>query len=46
MLQKPLLVITIFVVIVLTFSMLHGSLCEVRMKLWGAEFAAFLQCKQ
>ncbi|EEC7123510.1 TPA_asm: hok/gef family protein [Salmonella enterica subsp. diarizonae] len=43
MLQKPLLVITIFVVIVLTFSMLHGSLCEVRMKFWGAEF---LQCKQ
>ncbi|EAW0670914.1 hok/gef family protein, partial [Salmonella enterica] len=25
---------------------LHGSLCEVRMKFWGAEFAAFLQCKQ
>ncbi|EGX5144500.1 hok/gef family protein [Salmonella enterica] len=46
MLQKPLLVITIFVVIALTFSMLHGSLCEVRMKFWGAEFAAFLQCKQ
>ncbi|EGG0261977.1 Hok/Gef family protein [Salmonella enterica] len=43
--QKPLFVITIFVVIVLTFSMLHGSLCEVRMKFWGAEFAAFLQCK-
>ncbi|HFG4679958.1 TPA: Hok/Gef family protein [Salmonella enterica subsp. enterica] len=46
MLQKPLLVITIFVVIVLTFSMLHGSLYEVRMKFWGAEFAVFLQCKQ
>ncbi|EBP4582406.1 Hok/Gef family protein [Salmonella enterica] len=46
MLQKPLLVITILVVIVLTFSMLHGSLCEVRMNFWGAEFAAFLQCKQ
>ncbi|AXC68590.1 hok/gef family protein [Salmonella enterica subsp. diarizonae serovar 59:z10:-] len=44
MLQKPLLVITIFVMVVLTFSMLHGSLCEVRMKFWGAEFAAFLHC--
>ncbi|EAV9311771.1 hok/gef family protein, partial [Salmonella enterica] len=33
--QKPLFVITIFVVIILTFSMLHGSLCEVRMKFWG-----------
>ncbi|EDL3543228.1 hok/gef family protein, partial [Salmonella enterica subsp. enterica serovar Newport] len=26
--------------------MLHGSLCELRMRLGGAEFAAFLQCKQ
>ncbi|EFF0876198.1 hok/gef family protein, partial [Escherichia coli] len=26
--------------------MLHGSLCEFRLNLWGAEFAAFLQCKQ
>ncbi|ARV32911.1 Hok/Gef family protein, partial [Escherichia coli] len=26
--------------------MLHGSLCEIRMSFWGAEFAAFLQCKQ
>ncbi|EFI4238511.1 TPA: Hok/Gef family protein, partial [Escherichia coli] len=25
--------------------MLHGSLCEFRLNLWGAEFAAFLQCK-
>ncbi|EHI0418088.1 hok/gef family protein, partial [Escherichia coli] len=24
----------------------HGSLCEFRLNLWGAEFAAFLQCKQ
>ncbi|EEZ5292965.1 hok/gef family protein, partial [Escherichia coli] len=24
----------------------HGSLCEIRMSFWGAEFAAFLQCKQ
>ncbi|EHL0132109.1 hok/gef family protein, partial [Escherichia coli] len=24
---------------------LHGSLCEFRLNLWGAEFAAFLQCK-
>ncbi|ENI7246644.1 Hok/Gef family protein [Salmonella enterica subsp. enterica serovar Sandiego] len=26
--------------------MLHGSLCELHMRLGGAEFAAFLQCKQ
>ncbi|EIH4554367.1 Hok/Gef family protein, partial [Escherichia coli] len=26
--------------------MLRGSLCEIRMSFWGAEFAAFLQCKQ
>ncbi|EFA1273280.1 TPA: hok/gef family protein, partial [Escherichia coli] len=26
--------------------MLYGSLCEFRLNLWGAEFAAFLQCKQ
>ncbi|EJO8053466.1 Hok/Gef family protein, partial [Salmonella enterica] len=25
---------------------LRGSLCELRMRLGGAEFAAFLQCKQ
>ncbi|EJC3639754.1 Hok/Gef family protein [Salmonella enterica] len=46
MLQKPLLIITIFVVMVLIFSTMRGSLCEVRMRLWGAEFAAFLQCKE
>ncbi|ECI4646701.1 hok/gef family protein [Salmonella enterica subsp. salamae] len=46
MLQKPLLIITIFVVMVLIFSAMRGSLCEVRMRLWGAEFAAFLQCKE
>lgn len=28
MLQKPLLVIAVFVMVVLTFSMLHGSLCD------------------
>ncbi|EDZ4575355.1 Hok/Gef family protein [Salmonella enterica] len=44
--QKPLLVITIFVVVILIFSAMRGSLCEVHMSLWGAEFAAFLQCKQ
>ncbi|HDN6462086.1 TPA: Hok/Gef family protein [Salmonella enterica subsp. enterica serovar Dublin] len=43
--QKPLLVITFFVVVVLMFSMQHGSLCEVHMKFWGAEFAAFLRCE-
>ncbi|EOV0285028.1 Hok/Gef family protein [Salmonella enterica] len=42
--QKPLLVITIFVMVVLMFSMQRGSLCEVHMKFWGAEFAAFLHC--
>lgn len=46
MLQKPLLIITIFVVVVLILSAMRGSLCEVHMRLWGAEFAAFLQCKQ
>ncbi|EHB3561716.1 Hok/Gef family protein [Salmonella enterica subsp. enterica serovar Oranienburg] len=46
MLQKPLLIITIFVVVVLIFSAMRGSLCEVHMRLWGAEFAAFLQCKE
>ncbi|EBB1561978.1 Hok/Gef family protein [Salmonella enterica] len=32
--------------VVLIFSAMRGSLCEVHMSLWGAEFAAFLQCKQ
>lgn len=45
MLQKPLLVITIFVVVILTLSVLRGSLCELHMKLGGAEFAAFLRCE-
>ncbi len=31
---------------ILIIWMLHGSLCEIRMSFWGAEFAAFLQCKQ
>ncbi|EAW9117484.1 Hok/Gef family protein [Salmonella enterica subsp. enterica serovar Chandans] len=44
--QKPLLVITILIAMVLVFSVLRGSLCEVHMRLGGAEFAAFLQCKQ
>ncbi|WP_430489691.1 Hok/Gef family protein [Salmonella enterica] len=29
---------------VLVFSVLRGSLCEVHLRLGGAEFAAFLQC--
>ncbi|EAP0949501.1 Hok/Gef family protein [Salmonella enterica] len=44
--QKPLLAITILIAVVLVFSVLRGSLCEVHMKLGGAEFAAFLQCKE
>ncbi|HAT1683709.1 TPA: Hok/Gef family protein [Klebsiella oxytoca] len=44
--QKPSLIITIFIVVVLALSVLRGSLCEIRMKLGSAEFAAFLQCKQ
>ncbi|EAA7931068.1 Hok/Gef family protein [Salmonella enterica subsp. enterica] len=43
--QKPLFVITIFVVVILIFSAMRGSLCEVHMSLWGAEFAAFLRCE-
>ncbi|ECZ8127661.1 Hok/Gef family protein [Salmonella enterica] len=30
----------------LVLSVLRGSLCELHMKLGGAEFAAFLQCKE
>ncbi|EAY4680101.1 Hok/Gef family protein [Salmonella enterica] len=44
--QKPLLTITILIAMVLVFSVLRGSLCEVHLRLGGAEFAAFLQCKQ
>lgn len=44
--QKPLLAITILIAVVLVFSVLRGSLCEVHMKLGGAEFAAFLQCNK
>ncbi|ECJ7923200.1 Hok/Gef family protein [Salmonella enterica subsp. enterica serovar Eastbourne] len=46
MLQKPSFTITFLMAVVLIIWMLHGSLCEVRMSLWGAEFAAFLQCRQ
>ncbi|EAO4077777.1 Hok/Gef family protein [Salmonella enterica] len=44
--QKSLSTITICVAVVLIIWMLHGSLCELHMRLGGAEFAAFLQCKQ
>ncbi|WP_088559318.1 Hok/Gef family protein [Escherichia coli] len=44
--QKSLTVITFCVTAILIIWMLHGSLCEIRMNFWGAEFAAFLQCKQ
>ncbi|EGN3950253.1 Hok/Gef family protein [Salmonella enterica] len=42
--QKPLLTVTILIAMVLVFSVLRGSLCEVHLRLGGAEFAAFLQC--
>ncbi|QED78485.1 Hok/Gef family protein [Escherichia coli] len=38
--------ITFCATAILIIWMLHGSLCEIRMSFWGAEFAAFLQCKQ
>ncbi|EIK8087192.1 Hok/Gef family protein [Escherichia coli] len=44
--QKSLIAITFCVTAILIIWMLHGSLCEIRMRFWGAEFAAFLQCKQ
>ncbi|EER9208445.1 Hok/Gef family protein [Escherichia coli] len=44
--QKSLTAITFCVTVILIIWMLHGSLCEFRLNLWGAEFAAFLQCKQ
>ncbi|EJQ7204942.1 Hok/Gef family protein [Escherichia coli] len=44
--QKSLMAITFRVTAILIIWMLHGSLCEIRMNIWGAEFAAFLQCKQ
>ncbi|EIW2891714.1 Hok/Gef family protein [Salmonella enterica] len=43
--QKPLLIVTILIAAILTLSVLHGSLCELHMKLGGAEFAAFLRCE-
>ncbi|WP_106642660.1 Hok/Gef family protein [Escherichia coli] len=44
--QKSLTAITFCVTAILSIWMLHGSLCEIRMSFWGAEFAVFLQCKQ
>ncbi|EBX9425324.1 Hok/Gef family protein [Salmonella enterica subsp. enterica serovar Mikawasima] len=44
--QKSLSTIAICIAAVLIIWMLRGSLCELRMRLGGAEFAAFLQCKQ
>ena len=44
--QKSLIAITFCVTAILIIWMLHGALCEIRMRFWGAEFAAFLQCKQ
>ncbi|EMT0828517.1 Hok/Gef family protein [Salmonella enterica] len=42
--QKPLLTVIILIAMVIVFSVLRGSLCEVHLRLGGAEFAAFLQC--
>ncbi|EKJ5694760.1 Hok/Gef family protein [Salmonella enterica] len=44
--QKPLMAVAILIAAVLILSVLRGSLCEIHMKLRGAEFAAFLQCKE
>ncbi|ENA1302521.1 Hok/Gef family protein [Salmonella enterica subsp. enterica] len=44
--QKLLSTIAICIAVVLIIWMLRGSLCELHMRLGGAEFAAFLQCKQ
>ena len=44
--QKSLTAITFCVTAILIIWMPHGPLCEIRMSFWGAEFAAFLQCKQ
>lgn len=44
--QKSLITVTICMTVIFTIWMLHGSLCEFRLNLWGAEFAVFLQCKQ
>ncbi|OSK25162.1 Hok/gef family protein [Escherichia coli M056] len=43
--QKTLITLMVCMTVILTIWMLHSSLCELRMNLWGAEFAAFLQCK-
>ncbi|EKH9051273.1 Hok/Gef family protein [Salmonella enterica] len=44
--QKSLSTVAICIAVVLIIWMLRGSLCKLRMRLGGAEFAAFLQCKQ
>ncbi|ECP9814209.1 Hok/Gef family protein [Salmonella enterica] len=44
--QKSLSTVAICIATVLVIWMLRGSLCELHMRLGGAEFAAFLQCKQ
>ncbi|EEZ6179725.1 TPA: Hok/Gef family protein [Escherichia coli] len=44
--QKSLIAITFCVTVILIILIQHGSLCEIRMSFWGAEFAAILQCKQ
>ncbi|EAA8398276.1 hok/gef family protein [Salmonella enterica subsp. enterica serovar Sandiego] len=44
--QKSQSTVAICIAVVLIIWMLRGSLCELHMRLGGAEFAAFLQCKQ
>ncbi|EAS0523633.1 Hok/Gef family protein [Salmonella enterica] len=43
--QKSLSTVAICIAVVLVIWMLRGSLCELRIRSGGAEFAAFLQCK-
>lgn len=44
--QKPLKTTVICITVVLIIRMTRSSLCEFRLRIAGAEIAAFLQCKQ
>ncbi len=43
--QKTLITLMVCMTVILKIWMLHSSLCELRMNLWGAAFAAVLQSK-
>ncbi|HFI2257216.1 TPA: Hok/Gef family protein [Escherichia coli] len=43
--QKTIIVGILCLTITLVIWMLHDSLCEFSFDIWGARFAAFLQCK-